>query len=325
MRARNGFCIAALGVAATALSAPAPALASHLQCGDVVTRSVTLDSDLGPCPGDGLVAGADGIRINLNGHVIRGSGGGTGDVVDTETADGVDIDEHSGVSVENGELANFDTGVRVWETSGARLERLFSHNNRVGAFLYESTGNWVRFGTFRSNGYGTYVYESSSNRVVSDSMTGNTFALYAVESSDNRIWDNAGNGSGILGFQITTESDHNSIKRNTIIGSAGVGALISVAEGNLFEDNLVRDHRIAGILVANGPGTSLVRNTIENVSYPPETLSPGASGIWVTNTAGAVITRNSICGYPLPIQLTTSSDIVMTRNQMRDCSAATPR
>src|SRR3954469_9737772 len=101
MRMRIRLFTAALAMAAIVLAAPAPALGAHLQCGDLVTRSVALDSDLGPCPGDGLVAGADGIRIDLNGHVVRGSGGGTGDVVDTETADGVDIDEHSGVRVEN--------------------------------------------------------------------------------------------------------------------------------------------------------------------------------------------------------------------------------
>ena len=133
----------------------------------------------------------------------------------------------------------------------------------MGAFLYETSDSSVRSSTFERNGYGVYVYESSANRVISNVMSGNTFALYAVEASDNLISDNVANGSGILGFQVTTESDHNSIRRNTIDGSAGVGALISVAEGNLFRDNVVRDHQIAGILVANAPGTSLVRNVIE--------------------------------------------------------------
>ncbi len=185
--------------------------------------------------------------------MIRGSGGGTGDVVEVNGEDGVDIDEHSGVTVRNGELTNFDTAVRVWETSGARLENLSGHHNRVGAFLYEATDSWVRFGTYNNNGYGVYVYESASNRVISNSMIGNTFALYAVEASNNLIWDNVGNGSGILGFQVTVESDHNSIKRNTIVGSAGVGALISGAEGNLFQDNLVQDHRLFGVLLVNAP------------------------------------------------------------------------
>jgi parallel beta-helix repeat protein len=148
-------------------------------------------------------------------------------------------------------------------------------------------------------------------------MLGNTFALYAVESSDNRIWDNIANGSGILGFQITTESDHNSIGRNRIEGSAGVGVLISVAEGNVLEDNVVRDHRIGGVLVANAPGTSVARNAIENTSFPPESLSATASGVWITNTGGAVIERNTIRGYPLGIRVTASSDITLTRNDVQ--------
>jgi parallel beta-helix repeat protein len=317
MIARFGLCGAALLVTVVVLAVPAPALASHLHCGDVVTKSVTLDGDLGPCPGDGLVAGTDGIRIDLNGHVIRGSGGGTGDVHDAAAADGVEIDEHSGVTVQDGELTSFDTGVRVSESSGARLERLSGHHNRVGVLLYESTATSVRFGTFRSNGYGIYVYESSGNRVISNTMSGNTFALYLVESSDNRIWDNAGNGSGILGFQITTDSNRNSIRRNTIDGSSGVGALISAADGNVFEGNVVRNHPIAGVLVASAPGTSLVRNTIENLIFPPGSLAPTAAGVWITTTAGAVVDRNTIRGYPLAIYLTGSSSIRESRNDVR--------
>jgi nitrous oxidase accessory protein NosD len=304
---------------AAALSGSASA--AHLQCGDVVTQSTTLDGDLGPCPGDGLLAGADGITIDLGGHVIRGSGGGTGDVVEVNGEDGVDVDHHSGVTVRNGELTNFDTAVRVWETSGARLENLSGHHNRVGAFLYEATESWVRFGTYNNNGYGVYVYESASNRVISNSMIGNTFALYAVEASDNLIWDNVGNGSGILGFQVTVASDHNSIKRNTIVGSAGVGALISGAEGNLLEDNLVQDHRLYGVLLVNAPGTTMARNVIKNVSFPQGDLSPTASAIWVTNTLGAVIDRNSLCGYPLGIRIDASQDIVERRNDVGDCGA----
>src|SRR5436305_6497018 len=46
--------------------------AAQVSCGQVVTHSLTLEADL-VCPltvGTGLVVGADGITIDLNGHSI---------------------------------------------------------------------------------------------------------------------------------------------------------------------------------------------------------------------------------------------------------------
>src|SRR6202035_2942475 len=70
----------------TFLTAPAiPASAATVapgavSCGATVTTCVTLSRDLLNCPVDGLVVGASGITINLNGHRITGtSGDGSGD------------------------------------------------------------------------------------------------------------------------------------------------------------------------------------------------------------------------------------------------------
>jgi hypothetical protein len=58
--------------AVLALLLAAPAQASHVRCGDVITQDTTLDSDLLDCPGSGVVIGADGITLDLNGHVVDG-------------------------------------------------------------------------------------------------------------------------------------------------------------------------------------------------------------------------------------------------------------
>jgi hypothetical protein len=54
------------------LASPASA-EDPIECGDTITHSVTLTADLGPCPGDGLIVGADGITIDLGGHTLTGS------------------------------------------------------------------------------------------------------------------------------------------------------------------------------------------------------------------------------------------------------------
>ena len=53
---------------ATASATPA----STVTCGQTLTHSVRLANDLSNCPGDGLVIGAPGVTVDLNGHTIDG-------------------------------------------------------------------------------------------------------------------------------------------------------------------------------------------------------------------------------------------------------------
>jgi hypothetical protein len=47
-------------------------------CGQTLTASTTVANDLTNCPGDGLVIGAAGITLDLNGHTIDGQLAGFG-------------------------------------------------------------------------------------------------------------------------------------------------------------------------------------------------------------------------------------------------------
>ena len=55
-----------------------PASAS-VSCGEVIKQSVKLTSNL-DCKTDGLIIGADGITVDLNGHTIKGPGVATSKV-----------------------------------------------------------------------------------------------------------------------------------------------------------------------------------------------------------------------------------------------------
>src|SRR5215218_9566355 len=61
-------------------------------CGQVVEGLVELNSDLN-CIGDGLIVGADGTTIKLNGHTIRGTGPDSSKV-------GISIGNEAGVRIE---------------------------------------------------------------------------------------------------------------------------------------------------------------------------------------------------------------------------------
>ncbi|HEX5923678.1 MAG TPA: hypothetical protein VFY45_07585, partial [Baekduia sp.] len=72
---RTATIVALALTAALAVSAgPASASASTtVHCGQTLTHSVRLANDLTDCPADGLVIGADGITVDLNGHTIDGT------------------------------------------------------------------------------------------------------------------------------------------------------------------------------------------------------------------------------------------------------------
>ncbi len=94
----------ALDAATIPLAATASAAAA-IACGQVLTQSVTLDADGGPCPTDGIVVGADDVAVDLGGHTVS-AGPGIG-------RQGVWSKNHTGVVVKNGTVTGFEIGVLI--------------------------------------------------------------------------------------------------------------------------------------------------------------------------------------------------------------------
>jgi parallel beta-helix repeat protein len=103
-----------------------------IDCGDVVTTDARLDFDLN-CPGDGIVIGAPGIRLDLNSREIRGAGS-AGSV-------GIRNRGYDGVSIVNGDVSGFDTGISLEGSRANELGRLVVDATRRGVVLQESTAN----------------------------------------------------------------------------------------------------------------------------------------------------------------------------------------
>jgi hypothetical protein len=51
----------------------APAGATHVGCGQVITSSTTLDSDVGPCPNNGIIVQGNDVKLDLNGYEVFGT------------------------------------------------------------------------------------------------------------------------------------------------------------------------------------------------------------------------------------------------------------
>src|ERR671914_1854591 len=94
-----------------------PPLPTPGACGEFVTTSIRLTSDLIDCPGHGLIVGASDITIDLDGHVIDGTGldaGVLNNGFDSVTVTGGHIHQFDyGVMLNPGTSLNVVTGLRV--------------------------------------------------------------------------------------------------------------------------------------------------------------------------------------------------------------------
>ena len=113
-------------------------------CGDTITVDTKLDSDLVDCPNNGLVIGADGVTVNLNGHVITGDGEEFSECPKREFCDvGVLSDRYDGVTVMNGATRGFNFGVAMAGSDGSEIVGITATKNCPSAQSSSSrAGAW---------------------------------------------------------------------------------------------------------------------------------------------------------------------------------------
>ena len=229
--------------------------ADHIACGQVITENTTLDSDVGPCPGDGIVIGASGITLDLARHRVLGTG----------TSVGILAFGHSDVRIANGTVAGFAGGVRVLFGTGVTIEDLVVRDNGTdGIVLGSNFNNEVRRNVIAGNGAaGISTGASGGNVIESNVISRNTgpgvhlgsrsghFASGLNTVSRNAISENGGDGVLLGGFGVT----HTQILGNSISNNGRNGVLVSISRGSaaqccdLIQGNVVRGNAANGILI----------------------------------------------------------------------------
>ncbi len=256
MKALASLAIAA-GIAVCA--APAGAQVSALACGDVVTTNVTLQASLRGCS-TGLVIGADGITVNLNGYSIEGIGEGVG----------VEASDRSGVSVRNGRIRGFATGVSFFNTTGSTIAGL-----RV-----RDTGRGISIGSVRPD-------QPDANEVAGNTVTNSDTGIFAFGSGDDIVSNTilSVSGAGILcrGAGISLTSPVNRVTNNLVARSGvGISLLFCVAD---VSRNTVMANAVDGILRTDSLGLVAANSAIGN----------GGSGIASVDSHG-LFSRNVTIG-----------------------------
>lgn len=156
-------------VAATASAAP-------VHCGQAITANTTLTSNLGPCPGNGLVVRGDDITLNLNGFTVSAKNG------PQETA-GILLAGAHRATVKHGTVQRFDAGVNVRGGSHNTVRNLAVRDNINDNITTDNPDQDCNFGD------GITTTNSDDNRIIDNAVLHNgPFAgISLVENSDRNL------------------------------------------------------------------------------------------------------------------------------------------
>jgi parallel beta-helix repeat protein len=269
--------LVALALAGATAVAGGRARASQVSCGETITADTTLQQDLLNCPNHGIVIGADGVTLDLNGHLVDGDGTPAADCdQQKEPCDfGLFNDGHDGVTVRDGSVREFAAGVLFGTATGrARNNRVLgvsaTRNQFAGIGIFSQVRGLVRNssgdGSLGRDGMGLSLGDSHQVRILNNSfrhnahvgmetfesdrylIRGNVFSRNDEEAilmggRDNQVRRNrlVRNGSG-----MSLGGRGNVVAHNRIVGGHD-GIRVEKGRGTLVADNLIVDTRRWGI------------------------------------------------------------------------------
>ena len=230
---------ARLLVVACLMAGVGPQAAASDLCGTTILADLKLDHDL-TCTGPGLIVGADGITIDLNGHTITGPGSGVG----------INVPNRTGVLIKGGTVRNFLAGVQLANSTAIVVKENRFTGNQDAVFLIGTSGSTIKENiAWQNTRVGVMlrpsgIRNSTQNVVVENTLTDNTNGMILVETpTGNTIKENRISGSSNAGLNVNGPVSGNVIKENSFIGNAAgirlnpVGGLF--ATGNRFIENTI--------------------------------------------------------------------------------------
>jgi len=245
---RRGLLIGGAAGLAAALLPGTPAWAGPVSCGSTITANTTLTANL-VCAGDGLIIGADGITLNLNGHTITGTAGGNG------VADGFAGHFHN-VTIRNGRITGFFIDVTL---SGVHDTTLRGLKLSTATYGLRAAGNSTntRFISGTVTDAGVRISDST-NATISHSTL--TRAPLSLESSANFTTIDH---SKFTDSPVNLFEDDFTVATDNVFTRSPIASFASSRRGS-FRDNTFQGADIALDMSDNMLNTQVAFNTFRN-------------------------------------------------------------
>jgi len=294
-----------LGLVVALTTQVSAAQASVVRCGQVIRRNTTLTADVGPCPGMGIIIGADNVRLDLGGHSVRGSADGSDDRI------GIVLPGRHGVTVIHGTVQGFAAGVAVNGGSGNTLTHLVVRDN-IGPALRDA-----------DFGDGIVIDGSAANSVTASTIGPNNgpfdgIAIIDAGADSNRIEENVIQGNSVAaplfpggpgpynfdeGVFLTPETIDDTLHANAIVnnvishnGANGINVFESV-QGTAIRGNVVERNGF-GSAAALNQGISGLGQEEEGIFFNSGAGTSTVVGNIVRSNADGGIVLAGCCGNP---------------------------
>jgi parallel beta-helix repeat protein len=280
--------IAALATCAVSSVALGQEPGAGIACGDTITADSTLDRDLTDCPSNGILIGADGITLDLNGHTISGDGKPVRRCRRDQICDvGVANDDHAGVTIRGGAVRGFVIGVGVFRGRNNRFAELNSSQNQFFGFVIAGSSRTVirdssGYDNPRPDGDGLGVFRSHDLRIVHNSFRHNgQLGMHIEGSTENLVRGNLVSRNGDFGMLI--DADRTQVRGNRSVRDGGTGILVGRGSRNVIAGNRISGSG-EGIAVEKGRGNRVVRNVVAHTRKSGIRLGIGDPPIGSTGT-----------------------------------------
>jgi parallel beta-helix repeat protein len=253
---------------------PAAGAGANVSCGQTLTQSTTLTNDLVDCPGNGLLVGADNIRIDLNGHTIDGTNARKPGTAGIQTKG-----RRANVTIVNGTVTDFYFNGVSLSGRGNAVRKVTVRN--IGAGCRQGD---ICVGISLMNCRGCTVADSVvSNAVHAFRANGiNVDESPGARVMRNRVRRNAGEGISMF------HSPASHIVGNTFDENKGDGIHVnSGSDSTWVTGNEARGNRNAGIAV----GASRKAHVLDN-----EVSGNGDLGLLLFDLADSVARGNRARG-----------------------------
>jgi parallel beta-helix repeat protein len=192
----------------------------------VIRQSVTLTADFS----GGITIAEDGIELNCDGHMIRGTGRGTG----------IELIWRRGVTVRNCTIEDFNNGIVLEDsTDNVFLNNRVRFTRNDGVHIVRSAGNIFDMHEVAENGDdGIDLAGATANvfRSIHASRNAGNGFIVSLSSLGNLFVTNTAEGSGERGFRVRRGSSYNSFIQNFSCNNASTD-FEENSHPNLFQAN----------------------------------------------------------------------------------------
>ncbi len=220
---------------ASSSSSSAVPLSTSLSCGQVIKQSVKLTANL-DCKTDGIIVGADGITIDLNGFTLSGPGEKSSKV-------GIMFADNDGVTVQGpGTIKSFQAGALFSGGEDNKISRATFTENEIAVFETGSKNVVIEDNMMFGNSIGVAAHSSSGSKLTTNLFKSNDLAgVTLVNSASNELSMNTIQGS-VNGIFLDGQSSKNNVNSNMVLQNRGVdlnngNGLPTNINENVFTDN----------------------------------------------------------------------------------------